>query len=192
MTQRKPIRRIAVETGYSVVAVSASLRAHGLTQFRIDRTPDIDKHWLCTQYLTHGRSLEDIAHELGIRAYHVGRRAQEHGITLRPPQARTNTSHQHTYPAILTPAVRSYGGWQRLLRFREAMKHRTLAEAATALGAARQNLYPQIARLERELGQQLCARPRGPGQRITPTPFGQSVLDAINSVCAHAEPANAP
>jgi DNA-binding transcriptional LysR family regulator len=69
------------------------------------------------------------------------------------------------------------------------MKHRTMAEAATALGVARENLYPQISRIERELGQQLCTRPRSPGQRVTPTRFGQSVLDAIETICAHPEPA---
>lgn len=186
--QRKPIRRIAVETGYSVVAVTASLRAHGLTQFRVDRTPNIDRRWLRTQYLTRGRSLEDIAQELGIRTHHVGRRAQEYGIPLRPPQAR-DTSDQHSYPAILSPAARSYGGWQRLLRFHEAMKHHTIAEGAAALGIARQNLYPQISRIERELGQQLCTRPRAAGQRLAVTPFGRLVLDAIEMVHAHTESA---
>jgi hypothetical protein len=190
VTRRKPIRQIAAETGYSFAAVSASLHAHGLIQFCVDRTPDIDKRWLRTQYLTHRRSLEDIAQELGIRAHHVGRRAQEYGIPLRRPQARTDTSNQHTYPAILAPATQNYGGWQRLLRFREAMKHRTIAEAASSLGIARQNLYPQISRIERELGQKLCTRPRGPGQRIALTPFGQLVLDAIETVCAHTEPAH--
>ncbi|MEU4806945.1 hypothetical protein [Actinosynnema sp. NPDC023587] len=149
--QRKPIRRIAAETGHSVVTVTASLRTHGLTQFRVDRTPDVDKHWLRTQYLTRKRSLEDIARELGIRAYQVGRRAQQYGTPLRAPQAR-DTTDRHTYPAILGPAARSHGGRRRLLRFRETMKHRTIAEAATVLGLARQDLYPQISRIERELG----------------------------------------
>jgi DNA-binding transcriptional LysR family regulator len=187
VTHRKPIRQIAAETGYSLIAVTASLHAHGLTQFRIDRTPDIDERWLRTEYLTHGRSLEDIAQQRGIRANDVGRRAQEYGIPLRPPKARKppDAISDHC-PAILLNAMQSYGGWQRLLRFREAMKHRTLAEAAAALGLAKQNLYPQISRLERELGQQLCTRPRAAGQHVAPTQFGQSVLDAIDSVSAHS------
>jgi hypothetical protein len=37
VTHHKPIRQIAAETGYSVIAVSATLRTHGLTQVRVDR-----------------------------------------------------------------------------------------------------------------------------------------------------------
>jgi hypothetical protein len=80
-------------------------------------------------------------------------------------------------------AIQSYVGWQRFLRFREIMKHRTMAEVAPALGIARQNRYPQVARIERELGQKLCIRLTAGGRQCSMSPLlGRRTTEAVRYI----------
>ncbi|WP_232785205.1 helix-turn-helix domain-containing protein [Mycobacteroides franklinii] len=71
-------------------------------------------------------------------------------------------------PAVIRPALAEIGGRDRLERFADASRYRTLTIAAERLGIQQFTLVNQINRIERELGTKLLIRAeRGRPMRLT-------------------------
>ncbi|NJP42973.1 TniQ family protein [Actinacidiphila epipremni] len=183
---RKPIKKIAAETGLPKVLISERLDHAGLlTSRKSPRANHIDEQWLRDQYLRQARSLASIAAELGMSDTHLGRRARAMGIELRPRGGHhiVSPAGLDALPPFLKPALTDRRGWGRLQRFRHAMEHRTITEAAFHLGIRQAVLSDQIARLEKDLGAPLYIRPHR-GESLRPTPIGLVVLDVSATINA--------
>ncbi|MFI0977987.1 TniQ family protein [Streptomyces sp. NPDC021093] len=180
LTERKSIRKISAETSFPRSTVRDRLKQTGLLALPRPGRGAINEEWLGEQYGNHGRSLADIAAELKISPTEVGRRARALGIELRPPGGRQimGPAELASVPAILRPALADRRSWDRLHRFQEAMKHRTVTEAAGQLGLRQAVLSLQISRLEADLGFRLHTRPRR-GEALQVTSDGQAVLEAL-------------
>ncbi|WP_443048583.1 TniQ family protein [Streptomyces sp. NBC_00272] len=183
LTRRKSIEQIGAETRLPSSIIRERLQRTGFLTLRHPGRNPIDEAWLREQYLHHARSLADIAGELGMSSTHVGRRALAMGIELRPRGGHHAVSPAllEKVPLFLRPALTDQRCWGRLLRFREAMQHRTIAEAAHCLGARQAVLSAQITRLERDLGTALYVRAR-PGGSLRPTQVGCEVLEALAAI----------
>ncbi|WP_232783743.1 helix-turn-helix domain-containing protein [Mycobacteroides franklinii] len=127
-----------------------------------------------TQYVTHHRTLPDIAQECGITPANLGLRAKALDIPIRGrggPSHRANLAAADTAalaPAVIRPALAEIGGRDRLERFADASRYRTLTIAAERLGIQQFTLVNQINRIERELGTKLLIRAeRGRPMRLT-------------------------
>ncbi len=146
----------------------------------LSRKPIVDEQWLREQYVRQARTLASIATELDMSPTTLTRHLRAVGIELRPRGGRRAVSRTEleSVPPLIRPALTDRRCWGRLQRFREAVEHRTLAEASRQLGTARSVLYTQFAALERDLGVQLYIRPRR-GESFRPTKAGQAVMDAL-------------
>ncbi|MFG2586486.1 helix-turn-helix domain-containing protein [Streptomyces malaysiensis] len=120
--------------------------------------------------------MASIAAELGTSATHVGRQAKAMGIELRPGGGHhaVSPAELDALSAFLRPALTDRRCWSRLHRFRQAMQHRTITEAATHLGIRQAVLSHQIARLEKDLGAQLYIRPPAVNRSAPPGPDARS------------------
>jgi transposase-like protein len=149
----------------------------------------ITRGWLQEQYVTNGRSLDDLARETGMSASTIKRWAHLHKISLRPrggshqPAAR-NGVVAGAAPMILRPAMPDNRGWLRLQRFRAAVAYPTLAAAACALGLQSATLASDVKRLECDLGGQLLVRARR-GRPMKITEFGIEIINAMDLVKDH-------
>lgn len=182
LTEKKSIDQIGAEAQIPVFLIRERIGRTGLLTLRHPGRKQIDEHWLRKQYLHHARSLAEIAEELGTSSSHVGRHARAAGIELRPRGARAaSLTLLEKVPPFLRPAVTDRHGWGRLLRFREAMQHRTIAEAARHVGTSQAVVSAQVTRLERDLGTVLYVRPR-PGRSLRPTQAGYEVLEALTDI----------
>lgn len=144
----------------------------------------IDRDWLYQQYITHRRSLPDIAGQCGLSDSSVARWAKIFGIPLRP---KGGASHVPTWderqaieraPAFLQPALAEVGGWARLQRFAAAAHYSTLTAAANELGLPQGRLVVQIKRIEHLLGHQLIIRAER-GRPMQLTGMGKRVVKAV-------------
>lgn len=182
----KPITKIAAETGLSNALISERLGQAGLLASREpSHAKPIDEQWLRDQYIRHARSLVSIAAELGTSATRVGRHARAMGIELRPRGGHhvVSSAEIAVLPSFLRPAMTDRRCWDRLKRYRQAMEHRTITEAAHHLGTRQAILSNQIARLEKDLNAQLYIRPHR-GESLRPTPAGQILLQALAAVAS--------
>ncbi|WP_326611412.1 TniQ family protein (plasmid) [Streptomyces scopuliridis] len=178
---RKTVREIASETRLPKRLISEVLNHSGLIASREpSRKPIVDEQWLREQYIRQARTLASIATELDMSPTTLTRHLRAMGIALRPRGGRRAVSQLEldSVPPLIRPALTDRRCWGRLQRFREAMKHRTLAEASRQLGTTRSVLYTQFAALEGDLGVQLYIRPRR-GESLRPTKAGQAVMDAL-------------
>ncbi|MFE1957457.1 TniQ family protein [Streptomyces sp. NPDC059479] len=181
---RKPIKKIAAETGLPAALISERLDQAGFLASRESpRAKHIDEQWFRDQYLRRARSLASIAAELGVSDTHVGRHARAMGIELRPRGGHhiMSPAELDVLPPFLRPALTDRRCWGRLQRFQQAIQHRTITEAASRLGTRQAVLSNQVARLEEDLGTQLYIRPHR-GGCLRPTLDGQAVLDALAAI----------
>lgn len=174
--QRMSLRDIAVRVGVSRQVLARLARHYGVALDVPGRRLKtvIDRDWLYTQYVTHHRTLPDIAQECGITPANLGLRAKALDIPIRGrggPSHRANLAAADTAalaPAVIRPALAEIGGRDRLERFADASRYRTLTIAAERLGIQQFTLVNQINRIERELGTKLLIRAeRGRPMRLT-------------------------
>jgi uncharacterized protein YerC len=144
----------------------------------------ISRDWLYDQYVTHKRTLLELADETGISATTMIRWARKHKIPLRPrggpslKGSRVALAQAAAAPSILRPVLSRAGGWEWLRCFGAIITHPTLSDAAKALGIHPPFLSLQINRLEHDLGGRLLVRAqRGHPMRLTS--LGTKVASAI-------------
>ncbi|MEW9533647.1 hypothetical protein [Microbispora sp. NPDC049125] len=82
--EHKSIRTIAAETGVSRRDVSILATEAGITLKTGRPSIAVDPDWLATEYMTHLRTLPDIAAVLGVSPSALSRCARDSGIPLRP------------------------------------------------------------------------------------------------------------
>jgi DNA-binding transcriptional LysR family regulator len=183
--QQLSLREIGQRTGASRQTIARLARDYdiGLRQAPSPRHV-IARDWLHEQYVTHRRTLPDLARETGMSTANMNRWAHIHNIPLR---TRGEPSHQQHLreinraseaPKILRPALSGVGGWTRLQRFAAASDYPTIGAAAKALAANQSALTTQINRLERELCGQLLVRAER-GSHMQLTAHGERVVAAV-------------
>lgn len=180
--QRMILPDIASRFGVSPRIATALAHHYGIDLVHRPRYR-IDRDWLYTEYVVHGRPFTALAAQRGISATTLGNRARQLGIPARPA-GRASTAASlaaaaidlEQIPAVLRPALSHLGGATRLDRFAVAARHPTLQAAATELGISTPALSTQIARLERDLGAILFERAHSRDRAMTLTPSGAAVL----------------
>lgn len=142
----------------------------------------IDPSWLREQYLTRGRTLPDIAAELGTTPTTIARRAKEAGIQLRDRGGGSHaaaTQPTDHLPEPLRSALGGPNGQERLRRFQVVAHSRSINAAALRIGCGTPVLLQQLAAIERAVGQHLVMRStkRHQAQRLTTT--GRRLLHQV-------------
>jgi hypothetical protein len=155
-------------------------------RFRVDPGPHhpkriylVNLHWLREEYLTWGRSLTDIAAQIGCRSATLKRFATTQDI---PPRARggatciatgTISGHPADLPNPLRLALHGQRARHRLQRFLDITSYPSLGQAAEALSLHQPTLTSQLHVLEGACGGQLLQRNPRP-QPVGPlTPLGE-------------------
>lgn len=176
------LRDIAASVGVSRQTISRLATEYGIALRKAQRRPiyDIDATWLYEQYVTNRRSLEDLAADCGMSVANMARWARAHRIPVRrlsrytPDELAADTR----IPPILRPALSGVGGWERLQRFAEASRYRTLRAAAEDLGLNQFALIDQVNRIERDFGSPILVRANA-GRPMRLTPVGFQVVAAV-------------
>jgi hypothetical protein len=148
------------------------------------RVVHLDLDWLHEQY-TWGRTLEDIAAEIGATRATLRNFAESHAIPRRP---RTSTASIHTgtiagnpadLPELLRNALTGRGARSRLERFLDItdQHHPSLSRAAAGAGIHQSRLTAQLHNLERACGGHLLQRRPRPQPIGPPTPLGQKLRE---------------
>lgn len=165
-------RQVAEHFGVDRKTVQARAKKYGISLKRGRwGTWTIDAEWLRNQYEARGRTLPDIAAEIGCTPTHLGRVAHEVGIVVRP---RGGASHASAVtpdtdlPDLLQKALRGQGGRQRLERFMFIVESGSLMDASRKLGVTQSTLTTQLKELEGEVGGQLLVRNQQPRPRSGP------------------------
>lgn len=186
LNQQLGLNEIGRRVGASTDTVALLAREYGISMRKAGGRPRtaIGRDWLYEQYVTHRRSLTDLARETGMSTSSMHHWARIHSIPLR---ARGG-SYQPTPrdiavaadpPVILRPALPDICGWRRLQRFAATTAYPTIRAAAYALGLHPGTLSGYINRLERDLGGQLLVRARQ-SQPMKLTAFGAEIVIAID------------
>jgi hypothetical protein len=177
------LREIAATVGVSRQTIGRLAAEYGIALREARRRPiyDVDPTWLYQQYVTKHRSLEDLAGECGMSVANMARWAKVYRIPVRrlSRYASNELASDDRIPEILRPALAGIGGWERLQRFVDASRFRTLQLAAQELRLNQFALVDQVNRIERDLGTRLLNRAKS-GHPMTLTPFGSQVLTAIH------------
>jgi len=164
LDEGKSLRTIATEQGVPRRLLSELIREGGhVPPTGRPVTFSISYDWLHEQYVRRGRTLPDIAAELGSSPANIARHAHQLGVPLR---ARGGGSHavaqRATRAARRGPSIlqglTGAGAAQRLHRLAQASQHLTLTAAARAIGCGQSALVTQLNRLEDEVGGALFAR----------------------------------
>lgn len=182
--QKISLRHIAEGVGVSRGVISRLARDYGLDirPPHRGRTLSIDRDWLYHQHITRGRTLYDIAAELGVAVASMTRWARILDIPARRLSCPADfTGQLAAIPAILHPALATAGGWERLHHFATALNYPTLQKAAAAQGIPQASIITQMKRLERDLGQPLLKRAKR-GTPMTASDFGNRVAKAVTEL----------
>jgi hypothetical protein len=126
------------------------------------------------------RAVEQWAHTLADQPRQTWDRAtvrRPHKKKRAPRPRPADAPGVDRFPALLQPAVRTFDGRRRLLRFMQAAEHPTLAAYCRAVGTSASTVTVQLQHLERDLQGQLLIRGQY-GHRMRLTGFGQKVLAA--------------
>jgi molybdenum-dependent DNA-binding transcriptional regulator ModE len=176
-------KRAGLSSGYAAqLARDYRIPVRGQKDYTVRQHPVLTRDWLHHQYLTCGRSLQDLATETGMSKSAIRRWARIYAIPTphRYPIRMNIPAAAAAAPLILRPTVTGPGAWKRLRRLAAASPYSSLSQAATRLGISPTVLTTQVNRLEHELGQRLLER--APGQKaMRPTPFGRKVIAAIRA-----------
>ncbi len=150
--------------------------------------PGITKRHLREQYVRRGRSSQDLAAELGLRANTIRSWCRRYNLPVRAAGPRGHRSALYPTEAIppeLRPVLTGSRPWKRLVAFMNLRDHPTMRATAAALRIDPKNLARDIRRLERELGQQLVHHSRPPGPITGLTEHGYALATAIATALEH-------
>jgi transposase len=138
----RSLAQIAAELGCSKQLVHAWLRAHGIparAQTRFAQLPALaDRAWLRERYVMQGRTIPEIAAEVGCGATTVQRALRVHGIRARAPRVAREPGRRAPGADRLED-----GAWLRARYLDEGMSCRQIAEE---LGCAKMTVYRALRR----------------------------------------------
>jgi transposase-like protein len=190
--ERLSINQISELTGFQRGTLTALAAEYGIPLRPAGSQPRhqiVDRDWLVEQYVEQRRPLSDLAQERGVSKATMRVWARFHRIPMRFPGGASHAVALRTArlaeaaPALLRPAMTSAYSCERLFRFAQAAKHRTLRSAANQIGCGEDTLAHQIRRLEHDLGGALLA-PFDNGLPLQPTDLGKQVLEALGQLSA--------
>jgi hypothetical protein len=189
ITNRKSIKTIVRETGQHAEHVTRRLAEEGLPS-RVGKrsAAPVDEAWLVRQYTVEGRTMSDIAAEVGMGPTTLRTRLADAGIASRPSHkaVRTPAAILDAAPPVLHPALQRPVGLARLRALRLLAEHETFQQAAQTQGARAGTLYRQLTDLAKDLGATLWNRAQH-GKPLTLTPTGTAVLQALAVLEARLE-----
>jgi TniQ/Bacterial regulatory helix-turn-helix protein, lysR family len=186
----RSLRDIAAMVGVCGPTVAELARDYGIAVRKAGRGKyRIDPEWLHDQYITHGRSLSELARERHISISVIVKCARDSGIPLRrlSRYSPTTLSTQNNVPKMLVPALATQGGWERLQRLTVIAHHTSLAAAESDLGVRHATLGLQIRRIERDLGGAVLVRATGL-RPLRLTPLGKRAVAGVNDLIARGGP----
>jgi transposase-like protein len=138
----RSLAQIAAELGCSKQLVHAWLRAHGIparAQTRFAQLPALaDRAWLRERYDVQGRTIPEIAAEVGCGATTVQRALRVHGIPARPPRVARVASRRAPGADRLED-----GAW---LRARYLDEGKSCQQIAEELGCAKMTVHRALRR----------------------------------------------
>lgn len=152
----------------------------------------VDPNWLREQYHRWGRTLANIAAEIGCRAPTLRAFAQHHDIPRRPRSGGSTYIHTTTIdnpahlPEPLRNALTGHNARQRLDRFLRTTNEPSLTKAAAGLGIPQNTLTSQLKKLEQACGGQLLQRNPRPHPVGPLTPLGEQLCQQAKH---HLKPA---
>jgi len=165
--------------------------ANGGPPHRTEHHPDhprrvvhLDLDWLREQRTTWGRTLHDVAAEIGVTRATLRNFTAEHHIPPQPRGGSTTRIHTGAAPAhpadlpdLLRAALRGPAARARLERFLliTDQPHPSLTAAAASIGAHQSRLTAQLRRLEHACGGHLLQRRPNPQPLGPPTALGQQL-----------------
>lgn len=170
-------------------AIIATPSQKGQPGYRIEPHPHdpkrvfhVDPDWLREQYTTWGRSLIDIATEIGCRKATLRAFTEAQGIPRRPRSggrnyipAGTITGHPADLPALLRKALHGRHARDRIERFLLITQYSSLTQTAAHAGVGQSTLTTQLKILERECGGPLFQRRPHPQPLGPLTPLGEQL-----------------
>ncbi|WP_193241607.1 LysR family transcriptional regulator [Streptomyces phaeolivaceus] len=190
--KRLSLQEISELTGFSRGTLTALALEYGIALRPAGGRPRhemVERDWLLEEYVIQRRPLSELAQERGVskatmctwaRLHRIPMRSSggaSHGVALRTARLA------EAAPAFLRPAMTSAYSCERLLRFAQAVEHRTLRSAANQIGCGEDTLAIQIRRLEHDLGGPLLD-PFENGRPLQPTGLGKQVLKALERLNA--------
>lgn len=177
------LRHIAESVGVSRGVISRLARDYGIDirPAHRGRTLSIDRDWLYHQHITRGRTLYDIAAELGVAVASTTRWSLILDIPVRRLSCPADfTDHLDAIPAILHPARH-----RRRLGTTPPLHHRAEpphpAKSSRRAGIPQASIITQMKRLERDFGQPLLKRAKR-GTPMTASDFGKRVAKAVTEL----------
>ena len=181
LTNRKSIKDIALETGQPRPQVVRRLAEEGLPD-RVGKrsAAPVDQDWLVRQYTIEGRTMSDIAAEVGMGPITLRTRLADAGIAPRPSHkaVRTPAHILRAAPPLLHPALQRPIDLVRLQALRLLAEHETFDQAAKAQGVNPGTLHRRLTDLATDLDAKLWNRAQH-GRPLTLTPAGTTVLQAL-------------
>jgi hypothetical protein len=190
-TEGRSLKDIASRLGVSRATVAELGRDYGIRVRRSGgrRKSVIDPDWLYDQYVNKGRSLADLAREVGICCTSLAEWARICGVPVRALSRHSLTTLKANtkIPKVLVPALATQGGWERLQRLPRIAECASLAATASQFNTSGCVLGSQIAALERDLGGTILIRTSSQ-QPQNLTPLGKRVIAAVNDLVALGGP----
>jgi DNA-binding MarR family transcriptional regulator len=181
VSEQRTLRWIAEQFGVDRKHVVARMRREDIPVMPSGRPRihDVSHAWLHTQYIDRGRTLPDIAAEIGSSPTTLANRAREYGIPLRRRGGAShaaNLTAQAGLPEPLASALRGQRARQRVRRFQVYARYRSLNEAAGILDVSQATLTTQLAHLEARCGGELIIRSSRRQQAQQLTALGRDLL----------------
>jgi hypothetical protein len=162
--QKLSLQRIAAIAGTSDVVVREAAVLAGITTrpAHRHRSLPITREWLQHQYVDRGRTLADIAKELGTSRPRITQYANEWNIPIRAkgymPDPLIQAGIRGTLSPELEAAFTGHKAVQRVHRVVQLPGHRSIRAAARALGIGDSIINSQLKAVERAAGFQIINR----------------------------------
>jgi transposase len=168
------LRELASELAVNRKTLSRLLEEAGAPDVPRPARVAIKPDWLREQYERKGRTLPDIAAELGTTPTTIARHAREVGIRLRGRGGASHAAATRPTDHLSRPlrdALRGPNGQERLRRFQVVAHSRSINAAALVIGCEANVLLQQLAAIEDAVGHALVVRStrQHQAQRLTAT-----------------------
>jgi AraC-like DNA-binding protein len=148
----------------------------------VRRSRRLTREWLEDEYVNKQRTLADIAAELGTSRSRVAGHAKEWNIPLRPRFYVADPLSSVKPSGRLSPAVEAAfagrGAVERIHRIAQLPGHRSIKEAAVAMGVVRETISGQLRAVEQSVGFKII-------ERVSPLRFtrqGESLVQEAQAV----------
>lgn len=184
------LNKLYCDDGWSIEAIAKRFDTSHGTIARLARSQQIqlrpnetyvDPNWLYDNYVIKRRTLQDITAELDISMPTISNWIHRHRICLKPPETPAHPMTADQAYHFLAPTLSRPSGRRHLQNFVHALEFPSITHASRGLRINRITLSYQIRCLKRDLKGPLLFR-WTPHLPMTPTPLGQQVLQAIQTL----------